>query len=100
MDTLDCSHGEFWVKSGFQCDMSIPCVLGSEVEPVFGDLIFARPNSHSVVAWGDGTTIPLAAGKAREDATILRCGCLKAMQSIGSSTRIGRADQAAADCLR
>lgn len=37
-------------------------------------LFLARSTSHPVVAQSDCTNIPLAAGRAQEDETILNCG--------------------------
>jgi hypothetical protein len=56
----------------------------------FDDLgLLARSNSHSVVACGDCTKIPLAAGRLERTRPFF-VAAFEAMQSIGSSTRIGR----------
>ena len=44
-------------------------------EPVCTIWFTTRSTSHSVAARGGCTIIPLAAGGAREDATILESGC-------------------------
>src|SRR5213080_1621273 len=54
----------------------------------FGDLA-CLPNSHSVVARGDCTRIPLAAGRLERTRPFF-VAAFEAMQSIGSSTRIFR----------
>lgn len=56
----------------------------------FGNLVLrARSNSHSVVARGNCTNIPLAAGRLERTGPFF-VAAFEAMQSIGSSTRIGR----------
>jgi hypothetical protein len=56
----------------------------------FGNLgLRARSNSHSVVAPGDCTNIPLAAGRLERTRPFF-VAAFEAMQSIGSSTRTGR----------
>jgi len=49
----------------------------------------ARSNSHSVVARGDRTRIPLATGRLERTGPFF-VAAFEAKQSIGSSTRIGR----------
>jgi hypothetical protein len=51
--------------------------------------LLARSNSHSVVAHSDCTKIPLAAGRLERTRPFF-VAAFEAMQSIGSSTRIGR----------
>jgi len=58
-------------------------------EPVWQSGLRARSNSHSVVARGDSTNIPLAAGRLERTGPFF-VAAFEAMQSIGSSTRIGQ----------
>ena len=63
--------------------------LRSKVEPVRRSGLLARSNSHSVVARGDCTKIPLAAGRLERTRPFF-VAAFEAMQSIGSSARIFR----------
>jgi hypothetical protein len=58
-------------------------------EPFLQSGLRARSNSHSVVARGNCTNIPLAAGRLERTGPFF-VAAFEAMQSIGSSTRIDR----------
>lgn len=50
-------------------------IQGLSLLPTWLLYFLARSNSHSVATRGGGTNIPLAAGEAQEDETILKFGC-------------------------
>ena len=66
-----------------------PRICDPRFEPVRRSGLLARSNSHSVVARGDCTKIPLAAGRLERTMPFF-VAAFEAMQSIGSSTRIFR----------
>jgi hypothetical protein len=66
-----------------------PRICDPRFEPVLQSGLLARSNSHPVVARGDCTTIPLAAGRLERTRPFF-VAAFEAMQSIGSSTRIDR----------
>ncbi len=66
-----------------------PRICDPGFEPVRRSGLLARSNSHSVVARGDCTRIPLAAGRLERTRPFF-VAAFEAMQSIGSSTRIFR----------
>jgi hypothetical protein len=76
---------------GMMCvNKPVSLFLRSKVRAFFDDLVLpARSNSHSVVARGDRTRIPLATGRLERTGPFF-VAAFEAKQSIGSSTRIGR----------
>ena len=67
----------------------VPYVCDPRFEPVSTIWLPTRSNSHSVVARGDRTRIPLATDRLERTGPFF-VAAFEAKQSIGSSTRIGR----------